>query len=196
MSESPPGVAPDELPWTSLLRMCSRRHSAADGERPSAVARDVELAHHTASGSRRPHTLTSALWDIVVRFTYRSFTARPSSSISRTRYARRTRSLPRGASPLPWRPYTYYIHAPCTACTYGLHVPASSVPYVPEAHMAACPVRGMHYCMYATSFGRAVRMHTRGTPGGLRRVAPPRRRPSFGGPPFVGLARVQPSSSP
>ena len=65
----------------------------------------------------------------------------------------------------PWRqsPTVAPLHVLYPRPVYCMYVrvPASSVPYVPEAHRAACPVRGMHYyCMYATSFGRAVRMHT------------------------------------
>ena len=79
-------------------------------------ARCVELAPSCLRTPALTLTLTSPC---------RSSTASPSSSISSRRYARRTRCLPRGAHPLPWRPYTYYIHAPCTVrAGYAYQPPA------------------------------------------------------------------------
>ena len=110
-------------------------------------ARCVELAPSCLRTPALTLTLTSPC---------RSSTASPSSSISSRRYARRTRCLPRGASPLPWRPYTYYIHAPCTVRTgYAYQPPACRV-YLRRTGLLAPGGALLH----VTSCGRAVRMHT------------------------------------
>ena len=110
-------------------------------------ARCVELAPSCLRTPALTLTLTSPC---------RSSTASPSSSISSRRYARRTRCLPRGAHPLPWRPYTYYIHAPCTVRTgYAYQPPACRV-YLRRTGLLA-PGGAL---LYVTSCGRAVRMHT------------------------------------
>ena len=148
-------------------------------------ARCVELAHHTASGSRRPHT--GPLGYRVVGSNFQTSPTQELHCAPKLFYLQQTLHAAHALS-APWRqpPTVAPLHVlhPCPVYgTYGLRVPASRVPYVPEAHRAACPGRGTTACDQL----RACRTHAhRGTSGGLRRVAPPSRPPPFGGPPSLG----------